>query len=78
MNVYLCPLCGAEFSRPAFVQCAGANHQTPTHPPKAFSCASCGEYLNPAALTVVRVEQLKLPYVNLAAVPEFLRRIPRP
>lgn len=75
-NFYRCPTCGTEFSRPAFVQCAGANHQSQT--PKALSCAHCGEELNPAALSVIRVELPPLPYVDPAVVPEFLRRITHP
>lgn len=72
-NFYQCPTCGAEFSRPAFVQCAGANYD-PQRKPKALSCMSCGEALNLTALSVIRVELPTLPYVEPAAVPEFLRR----
>lgn len=72
-NFYQCPTCGAEFSRPAFVQCAGTNYDS-QRKPKALSCMSCGEALNLAALSVIRVELPTLPYVEPAAVPEFLRR----
>jgi DNA-directed RNA polymerase subunit RPC12/RpoP len=72
-NFYQCPKCGAEFGRPAFVQCAGANYEGQSL--KALSCAACGELITLSALPVVRVEPPPLLDVDPATVPEFLRPI---
>jgi hypothetical protein len=72
-NVYQCPSCKTEFSRPAFAICAGSNYTHPPAPPRPVGCDECSVLFIVSELPILRVEWPEVDPIDEASIPPFLR-----